>query len=248
VQYSYYCVYNFERGLGIDNLLGCGSCRFLETEVHRLKSALVAERKLRSLQLEAIRSLWSQVQKVSSLSSSSPAGRGGDIMSQSMPNGLPTGDEHQTAPTMAMSFHGGMDRKQSLGPLKEQNETESTTVCECTKEIKHLRESLTDEMAQLRKMIDQLKLGSNGKTVAEPETESTDELRISQQKRPLTLNLVGISSKDASSVNKSGDSGQESKEGDGSDEKKEIAGYANQIASSILEGAVEKDEEAKEKE
>ncbi|ODN04019.1 Centrosomal protein of 97 kDa [Orchesella cincta] len=58
--------------------------RHLECEITRLKSSLSAERKLRSLQFEAIKTLWSQIQKLSAENQG-----GSSIMTQSLPNGLP---------------------------------------------------------------------------------------------------------------------------------------------------------------
>lgn len=204
--------------------------RYLETEVHRLKSALATERKLRSLQLEAIRSLWSQVQKVSSVSSSPPSAEN-SIMSQSMPNGLPIGSKvkETSSGIMTMSLHTGLDQQQKQVPQEA-----TTSSCACTKEIQNLRESLTGEMVQLRQMIDQLRVDGNEKGES---SENGDQSRVSLQKRPLTLNLVGISSKDAS------EQVEPSEINVGPEKKKEISGYADQMASSILVDAVDKDDD-----
>lgn len=112
----------------------------LESEITRLKSTLLAERKLRSLQYEAIRSLWSQVQKlnlnnnVSNNSSFRSSGGGGGVgvMTQSCPNGLPA---TAAAAVTASEKHGVTATVSFDGGCKQQ----LSSSCACTQEIKELR-------------------------------------------------------------------------------------------------------------
>ena len=236
----------------------------METEICRLKSALSAERKLRSLQLEAIRSLWGQVQKISSSDSTQ------SIMTQSMPNGLsnsPPKKEALKSSAMSMSFTGG-----TLGTLNERQESNSNSNavnasgdcagnCGAKEEIQLLRQSLTTEISQLRDMISKLttkdgdsncgderpvknnpgsfsvtgeKSSSDAETsvisISSVSVESDDKEkdRDHHPQRPLSLNIIGMSQ---------GQTDQSQQP-----EKKEISGYANQMASKLLEDAVENEE------
>lgn len=135
-------------------------------------------------------------------------------MTQSMPNGLPLGyKKQQGGGCMTMSLQGNF-----LDNLQFQSQNELSS-CSCTKEIKNLKQSFTTEMAQLRGMIDQLRVegGSNSSINEDP--------KASLQKRPLTLNLGG--------------NGGGGRPNEVVEEKKEISGYADLMATSIIEDAKE---------
>ncbi|CAG7734901.1 unnamed protein product, partial [Allacma fusca] len=150
--------------------------RYLESEVNRLKSALSSERKIRSLQLEAIRSLWNQMQRISTANSDT------SIMTRSVPNGLPK-ESAESASMMSMSLTTALE---TLPESKEVPEPPHSS-CSCSKEVENLKEVFTQEISQLRTMIHQLTAAK------EPEEESVDAVVASKQKRPLSLNIVGIS-------------------------------------------------------
>lgn len=105
------------------------------------------------------------------------------------------------------------------GTLANANQSQSQMdlmTCSCSKEIQDLKESFSSEVSSLRKMIDQLKVDGG----------SGEDSKTASHRRPLTLNLSG---------NGGGRSaGKEESEG-----KSEISGYAEEMASSIIEDAKE---------
>lgn len=140
--------------------------RALETEVTRLKSSLANERKLRSLQYEAIRSLWSQVQKLTINNPDlHPSVRNLDAMSQSLPNGLPD--------TMTTSAVVGQSH------------------CSCTSQITSVAHKLEEEIAELRNLIVQ-SLASKEEDRMDSSTSSGS---TKAHKRPDSLDLNGSGGK-----------------------------------------------------
>jgi len=199
--------------------------RYLEAEVNRLKGALTNERKLRSLQLEAIRSLWTQMQTISNGSSDT------SLMTQSMPNGLPMNKsvivEPQSSNIMSQS-------------LICTSGTEKTNPCSCAVEINSLKDSLTSEITQVRTMIEQLRMKADidedsRRTDPEEDEEekpcsSASSCASSQKKRPVTLNLTSKGSKQPSGKSKEEGMAQ-----------KPVTGYANKMAAKLVGDAVEKE-------
>ncbi|CAL8124147.1 unnamed protein product [Orchesella dallaii] len=102
--------------------------RHLECEINRLKSSLSAERKLRSLQFEAIKTLWSQIQKLSTENGGTTS-----IMSQSLPNGLPGSNVPPNPIAIPQPVH-----------------------CECASEIEDLKQKIESEVGELRNLVTQL--------------------------------------------------------------------------------------------
>jgi len=129
--------------------------RHLETEISRLKSNLSAERKLRSLQFEAIKTLWSQIQKLSSEGAGSSS-----IMTQSLPNGLPA----------------AVPANPVLIPQPPH--------CECASEIEELKQKIESEVGELRSLVAQL-LDIQGKGGAQAQqTKRPDSLNLNGGKGP----------------------------------------------------------------
>jgi len=141
---------------------------------------------MRSLQTDAIRSLWSQVQKLSSTGAES-------VMTQSMPNGLisspPRKQQGQGDATMSMSCTASTFQSD----IPSQNCSSS-----CSKEIQLLRESMSTEIAQLRDMISRLRTEGPPKESSDVEMESGDfgtgagSDMTSQPQRPFSLNIGGM--------------------------------------------------------
>lgn len=207
--------------------------------MHRLKSSLTAERKLRSLQFEAIRSLWSQVQKLSvnnpRMLDLSTASSGSNVMSQSLPNGLPNNNPTTTAATACPP-----------GTTQEQ----PTHQCVCSSEIAGLKQKIEAEVGELRGLVGKLvemRCGDVGSfqvqvTTASSNTNDQDSEELGASgngsksgcttKRPDTLNLTSSSGGGAS--NNGGGSNKPAHQHD----PEELQGYADDMARFVVERGI----------
>ena len=240
-------------------------CRHLEGEVSRLKTALSSERKIRSLQLEAIRSLWSQLQRISAADSS--GANNTSIMTRSVPNGLPGVPEGPSGTNvMSMSLNTALNippaEPSSSSSQQQCHEDNSASRCSCTKEVEQLKEVFTQEISQLRVMIDHLtskSLSNTSRLFDQKEESSADasgeqahkngcKSQQQQQKRPLSLNLPGVSNCGNNNSEQQNEPSQNTptNQGKNSLDEEKIVDYASQMASKLVDDAAKDKENANE--
>lgn len=197
---------------------------------------------MRTLQVDAIRSLWGQVQK---LSLNGVAADGTDnIMAQSMPNGLQTPNVSKKCYNKNNGCGANNNRMMSAsftaGVAAAANEEEDTFTindskskqannehCSCSNELQNLRTTFQTEIGQLRELITTMQSGKTTEpsTAAGTSSSSSDQAQQQQPQRPLTLNIVGQH--------------QTPRKGEGdvaaSAAPVAVSGYANEMATKLIE-------------